>query len=248
MADISKIKLPDGTTHDIKSKKTICPIYTKDSSNNYSCNLSFNDVLNAYTNGYNVIPMYYSTGDDACYFGSGAVVKASSTKLKIHIECFGVSAASSYASLTFDIEHTSTTITGSSQLKDYQQKISDSDWTELPLKTTSTNPIGVQAYTSDYKPKYRKIGNVVDLEGIVKVRSQVSASSADSTFTIGTLPSGFRPPRAIRFFCPGQGNTMEHWVLMIDSNGVVTGGRYGTSSAVAITTSKALPFNATFMV
>lgn len=248
MADISKIKLPNGTTYDIKAKKTICPIYTKNSSNNYSCNLSFDDILSAYTDGCNIVPMYYSADDDACYFGSGAVVKYSSTKLIIHIECFGVSAASPYASLVFDIEHTSTTITCGSHLKDYQQKILDSDWIELPLQTTSTNPIGVQAYTSDYKPKYRKIGHVVELEGIVKVRSQVSASNADSTFKIGTLPSEFRPPRAIRFFCAGQGSSMEHWVLMIESNGAVTGGRYGTSSAVAITTSKALPFAVTFMV
>lgn len=251
MADISKIKLPDGTTHDIKTKKTICPIYTvaNYNSSTATCNYTYTELKDAYDNGFNIAPLLKVSSVDTIYSGN-CRIEYSNNSFTISIFTIGYSdpEVTEYI-VKYDITHSNSSITfDRSHADSLQQKISDSDWTELPLQTTSTNPIGVQAYTSDYKPKYRKIGKVVDIEGIVKVRSQVSASNADSTFTIGTLPSEFRPPRAIRFFCPGTGNTMEHWVLMINSNGVVTGGRYGTSSAVAITTSKALPFSVTFMV
>lgn len=253
MADISKIKLPNGTTYDIKARKTICPIYTVvnyAASQTATCNYTYTELKNAYDNGFNIAPLLKVSSVDTIY-SANCTITYSNNSFTINIFTIGyaVDKVTEFVN-EYDITHSNSSISFNKAIAtDYlQQQISDSDWTELPLQTTSTNPIGVQAYTSDYKPKYRKIGNVVDLEGIVKVRSQVSASNADSTFTIGTLPSGFRPPRAIRFFCPGHANTMEHWVLMINSNGVVTGGRYGTSSAVAITTSKALPFNATFMV
>jgi hypothetical protein len=243
MADISKIKLPDGTIHDIKARKTICPIYTMYGSS-YTCNYTYDELSTMFNNGYNVVPIIRtSTGVFRIVNGTVDIT----SDIVWYLQCADYDANVFY-NLTINHNSNNTITRINNGYVTYQPKISDSDWVELTLQTTSTNPIGVQAYSSDYKPKYRKIGHVVELEGIVKVRSQVSASNADSTFKIGTLPSEFRPPRTIRFFCPGSGGTMEHWVLMIESNGAVTGGRYGTSSAVAITTSKALPFSVTFMV
>ncbi len=62
----------------------------------------------------------------------------------------------------------------------------DTGWIDLPLAGN------VQAYSEELKPKYRKIGNIVFLSGVVK------NITAENT-VIGTLPEGFRPIRQSYF-------------------------------------------------
>lgn len=66
----------------------------------------------------------------------------------------------------------------------------DSGWIALPLAD------GVLAYNDSLTPKYRKIGNEVFLNGVVK---NITAANT----ILGTLPEGFRPPRQ-QYFIGGS--------------------------------------------
>lgn len=68
--------------------------------------------------------------------------------------------------------------------------------TNLSLNSACT------AYDSAGTPKYARDGHVVSVWGTVKPTAEVAAGG---TMTIGTLPTGFRPPNDIRILCQGSG-------------------------------------------
>ena len=113
----------------------------------------------------------------------------------------------------------------------------DSGWINLSLS-------GATAFNSGLQPRYRKIGNTVFLEGEMKLTSSLAAGGAT---TIGTLPSGYRPPRNNQYICQGSGDAI--WLFTVNSNGTCEVGRYrnGDTSA-SISTSTWLPFAVSFAV
>lgn len=113
----------------------------------------------------------------------------------------------------------------------------DSGWQTLTLNSA------FELYTSGFPVRYRKIGKTVEVYGVVKPASEIAAGG---TATIGTLPSGYRPPNQLTFLCQGSG--LNKWLLTVGSDGNLGFGRYGASSNVAAGTNVWLPFNATFFV
>lgn len=63
------------------------------------------------------------------------------------------------------------------------EKVYDTGWIDLPLGE------GIQPYSPENTPQYRKIGNIVYIRGAVK-------GVTESNMTIGILPEGFRPGMA----------------------------------------------------
>jgi hypothetical protein len=113
----------------------------------------------------------------------------------------------------------------------------DSGWLNLSLS-------GATAYSTGLQPRYRKVGDTVFLEGEMKLTSSLAAGGVTA---IGTLPSGYRPPRNNQYICQGSGNAI--WLFAVNSNGTCEVGRYrnGDTSA-SISTSTWLPFAVSFAV
>jgi len=66
----------------------------------------------------------------------------------------------------------------------------DSGWIEITLDSPFTAFTG----STDFgNPEYRKIGNIVNIQGLIEVNSASNAS------TIFTLPVGYRPKKRIIF-------------------------------------------------
>lgn len=87
----------------------------------------------------------------------------------------------------------------------------DSGWIDLPLAT------GIEAYSSNSKPQYRKVGKVVFLRGVVK------GITATGT-VIGTLPPGFRPSMATPFVqntSVRTGNFAMYTRMIVSTNGAI---------------------------
>lgn len=110
-------------------------------------------------------------------------------------------------------------------------------WANLPLSDK------VVAYDSDKVPKYKRhVGSLVTINGAVKPTASVASGG---TLLIGTLPSGFRPPRDANTLCQGSGGSQ--WLLAIYSDGTVYCERYRNgSSNTSIPTSAWLTFTFTF--
>lgn len=117
----------------------------------------------------------------------------------------------------------------------------DSGW----LQVTLTNQFQAYNEESTNIPKYRKVGNLVEIRGIVAPTSNIPAGT--SPVIAFTLPSGFRPSGSQRYFiCQGSGRNV--WLLTVYPDGNVGVSRYGTTSIIDIPTTAWLPFNAVFMV
>lgn len=98
------------------------------------------------------------------------------------------------------------------------------------------------------KTRYRKDGRIVEIRGIVKPSVDLPKSGDGSTtsYTIFTLPAGYRPNSPIYSVCQGSGNCT--WLLQVNSNGNVTFARYRNGDANATAAVGAwLPFQATFI-
>lgn len=116
--------------------------------------------------------------------------------------------------------------------------VTDSGWIEATLSSSFT------VYNSGVPVQYRKIGNVVYIQGVIKPRSAIAGS--DSGVTIFTLPEGYRPNQSLQWLC--QGSSANKWLLAVHATGNVTFARYGTTSYTQATTSVWLPFTASFAV
>lgn len=114
----------------------------------------------------------------------------------------------------------------------------DSGWITATLASNFTN------YSSGSTPEYRKIGNIIEIRGIVKPKSVLTASNTG--ITIFTLPNGYRPSKVVYEVCQGSGRNV--WLLTINTNGTVTISRYGVTSNIDVPTSAWLCFNKTFTI
>lgn len=125
----------------------------------------------------------------------------------------------------------------------------------IPMEDTgwiSAEPLMTEAFTA-YKtefPRYRRIGKMVQVHGIVKPTAEITGATARSV--IFTLPSGFRPSFECVTLMQGSGNAA--WECSVRANGAVSLARYRTAD-VATGTSYSpapvtvwLPFSMTFFV
>ena len=117
--------------------------------------------------------------------------------------------------------------------------IHDSGW----ITATLTSKFKVYGNAT---PKYRKIGNMVEVGGAVSSTSAIAGSTTQ--YPIFTLPEGYRPLNtAIVATCQGSGTNI--WTLRINTDGVVSFERYRSGTSYAATsTSSWLPFHAMFFV
>lgn len=98
---------------------------------------------------------------------------------------------------------------------------------------------------TDTKPRYRKIGKMVEIKGVVAPTRTLDGSTA--SITIFTLPKGYRPSGTFVYrVCQGSG--VNKWLLNVFTSGAVTFARYGTNTFADVNTSVWLPFGATFFV
>ena len=115
--------------------------------------------------------------------------------------------------------------------------IDDSGWINATLTSKFTT------YGNDTVPKYRKVGEMVEVVGAVKSKSAIAGSTTE--YPIFTLPEGYRPSTPIVVICQGSGAYI--WTLRINTNGIVSFERYRSGSSYAATsTSTWLPFHAMF--
>lgn len=77
-------------------------------------------------------------------------------------------------------------LTAQSTIETLQDSTNDTGWVNLPLSD------GVQAYSEELRPKYRRIGKEVFLSGVIK-------GITEANTVLGLLPEGFRPVRQSYF-------------------------------------------------
>lgn len=116
-------------------------------------------------------------------------------------------------------------------------EVEDSGWITAELDPAFT------AYATGDDPKYRKIGNLVEVVGTVKPTAEITGSSTQQT--IFTLPEGYRPSAEIVRVC--QGSMTNVWTLRVATTGEVTFERYRSGNTYATAGNAVwLPFQATF--
>jgi uncharacterized repeat protein (TIGR02543 family) len=119
----------------------------------------------------------------------------------------------------------------------WRTALGETAWADLPLSDN------VVAYDEESTPKYKKIvGALVTITGAVKPKASVASGA---TLVIGTLPTGFRPPRYVNCLCQGTGGSQ--WLLGVNEDGTVDCSRYRNgSSNTSISTSNWLTFHYVF--
>ena len=106
--------------------------------------------------------------------------------------------------------------------------------------------------TSDFKPynnnnnnipKYRRVGNMVEIIGTITPASNLNASTS---YTIFNLPSEFIPSFNRTTICQGTG--INRWLLTVNKDGYVVFERYGITEYKSASAGNWLPFNITYFV
>jgi uncharacterized repeat protein (TIGR02543 family) len=110
-------------------------------------------------------------------------------------------------------------------------------------------------YGSGDAARYRRVGNVVEVRGVITPLSDIvyTSSNISTEYRMFLLPPGYRPTSSVYAICQGSGAAT--WMLHVATSGWVTFGRYRLGDAWA--TAKApvdntngawLPFQCTFLV
>ena len=121
-----------------------------------------------------------------------------------------------------------------------EEKIADTGWKDLKFSSNFENYNG----TASNNPKYRKIGNIVMLQGVATpVEKTPGDSSQQELFTI---PEEIKPSREFYQLCQGTGS--NKWLLTVTKNGRVSFSRYGTTDWASAEPGNWLPFNITYFV
>lgn len=115
----------------------------------------------------------------------------------------------------------------------------DSGWINLTLGSE------FKQYGTGNAVKYRKIGNIVEVRGIVAPVADIAGGT--TMHTIATLPSGARPVEPLYTICQGSSNCT--WLLRVNNTGTIDFSRYrngNTTATAAVDTW--LPFQMTFFI
>ncbi len=118
--------------------------------------------------------------------------------------------------------------------------IDDTGWIDLEFSSDFENYNGA----ASNNPKYRKIGNVVMLQGLA---TPVAKTPADTTLLeLFTIPVEIRPSKVFYQVC--QGTSVNKWLLTVNTNGSVSFSRYGTSGWASANPGNWLPFNIVYFI
>lgn len=93
-------------------------------------------------------------------------------------------------------------------------------------------------------PEYKKDGQTVEIRGVVSPTLKIGGSA--DRYTIFILPEGYRPTKAVPCVC--QGSSKNTWLLSVQTDGLVTFARYGTTEYTNATTTSWLPFHLRFLI
>lgn len=121
------------------------------------------------------------------------------------------------------------------------ERAGDVPWTNLPLSS------GWKAYSAAWTPKYRRVGQVVEVRGAVSPTATTTIGNSDLTF--GTLPQGCRPEVTVVQLC--QSSSVKIWACSITSSGDVRTGRLRTMNSTSYQsagTDEWLVFHITFLL
>lgn len=104
------------------------------------------------------------------------------------------------------------------------------------------------AYQAGSEPRYRRIGKVVHLEGVIKPTASIALTTTD--VELFTLPEGYRPDMQIIQLNQGSGTSF--WMLRVKIDGTVTVARardVGNGSGVYTTAPNSfwMPFNLSYV-
>ena len=115
----------------------------------------------------------------------------------------------------------------------------DSGWVNLTLGSEFVQ------YGTGNAVRYRKIGSMVEVRGIVKPAADIAGST--DMHTIATLPSGARPVEPLYTICQGSSNCT--WLLRVNTDGVLGFSRYRNGGTTATASAGTwLPFQLTFFI
>lgn len=125
-------------------------------------------------------------------------------------------------------------------LEEIKPKLADTGWIDLEFSKSFEN-YGTGANNN---PKYRKIGNIVMLQGVA---TPVNKTPTDSSqVELFTIPEEARPSKVFYQLC--QGTVKNNWLLTVNTNGSVAFSRYGTTNLTSANPGNWLPFNITYFV
>ena len=131
-------------------------------------------------------------------------------------------------------------------LEDWEQIVpySDSGWKTVSLNST------VKPYDDNegYTPRYRKIGNLVQIKGTISPSSNDNVFGSASGAVIFTLPNGYRPS-VIPVVSLFQGSSTDFFAMSINTTGSTTLSRYRDENGyVTPTTTAWMPFHFEYFV
>ena len=112
------------------------------------------------------------------------------------------------------------------------------NWEEVTFKT------GYSAYNSSTSVYVRRIGDVVEIQGIVKFTANQSATTTKTPFA--TIPAKYCPSKNVEVM--ELGNVKNVYNLTIRPNGEVCWSRYGTTSSIGVTATSYLYVHATWTI
>ncbi len=118
-------------------------------------------------------------------------------------------------------------------------QLSDSGWQALTFSSGYAN------YNSTEPLQIRKIGNFVEIRGIIKPTAQKTASTSAVQFA--TIPTGYRPTYTFRTTI-AQGSGMNRWHLTAETDGRLCWSRYGITSSVNLPSGAWLCVYMTYMI
>lgn len=126
--------------------------------------------------------------------------------------------------------------------QEFKKSIDDTGWIDLSLGSDFTS------YSDGQKPRYRKIGKMVEIVGAVKPIKDLTFSSASDNYSISTIPENIRPSEQSTTLCQGSSNYT--WTLVVRTDGILRMERHrnGSGSYVNATTSNWLPFHVFYFI
>ena len=102
-------------------------------------------------------------------------------------------------------------------------------------------------YNTTNKVQYRRVGKIVTIRGIAKNTSAVTISSDTTIIDVATISDATcRPSMAYRVV--QQGSSLNKFTLAVNTDGVITLARHGTTSATNVGAGSWLNMSCTFMV
>lgn len=111
----------------------------------------------------------------------------------------------------------------------------DSGWKDLPLTEN------FEAYSTEQKPIYRKIGKQVQICGAVKPKVEIASNAR-----IAILPEGFRPKMGVNSVSQASG--VNRCSINVQATGTMNVERYGTTTNTSIPVGTWLTFNITYFI